>query len=110
VAATRSKSFWWITLTLGVITSVLLVQLVMYWVQRATNGAGPVHETKAVVVDISPGNGRWTGGSVRVTFRSNDGILGSRMVHLTDLRCKVGDVIPAEAQGILLTIDSRPCG
>lgn len=70
----------------------------------------PVRQTSAVVVNLAPGlRPKWDTDKVQVTARSLDGLVTVKDVPLAQLKCGVGDTVPASVQGISLTLDDRAC-
>ena len=70
----------------------------------------PTRRTAAVIVDISPAShGRWNTDQLLVTARSPEGLVGTKTVSITELRCHVGDTVTATARGVALELDDRAC-
>lgn len=70
----------------------------------------PKREVRAVIVSIAPhANPKWDNDEVVVTARSNDGAMGSKAVLRARLACRVGDTIPASAQGLALKFGKGAC-
>jgi hypothetical protein len=80
--------------------------------QTACSAAPPSGTPKAVtatVVDIAPRVSRWNANQVRVTIRSEDGIVSDRIITIDRLKCRVGDRVPATVRGTVLALDPKAC-
>lgn len=68
----------------------------------------PVKTTHVTVVRIA-NNPRRFGQTVTVTFRTDDGLIGSDTLPANVIGCAVGDEVPAYREGVSIGLRGRAC-
>ena len=70
----------------------------------------PEKPVAAVVVSVAEhGQPKFNADELVVTARSEDGAMGSVSALRARLRCRVGDTVSAEEQGIILKLERSAC-
>jgi hypothetical protein len=68
----------------------------------------PVNSTKVTVTGIFDVSSQYSQ-LADITFRSDDGIVGSFTLPSDAVGCKIGDVVTAKRRGVSLSLDSSGC-
>lgn len=86
-----------------------LITLALCFIGLASCYSQPKQHSSAKIIDISQRPSRWHANEVIVTFRSHDGLIGKRTMLVSEVRCRVGDTVSVDAQGIALTMSEGGC-